>query len=172
MPFYLINEYSSFFLLALLIFLLLLNFNNKIFLGDSGSYLLSIFFGFLLIEIYNNNKLISPYFIALLLWYPCFENLFSIIRKFNINFSPIKPDNKHLHQLLYLCLLKKFKFSKLYANNLASIIINTINLIIISIGAFNYNHTIIQLTLIFLSCLIYTKVYLILLKILNLKKII
>ena len=54
---------------------------NQFFLGDSGAYFLSFFIGFILIEIYNANLKISPYFIILLLWYPCFENLFSIIRK-------------------------------------------------------------------------------------------
>ena len=62
-------------------FILLLNFFNQLFLGDSGAYSISFLVGFLLIEIYNNNQNISPYFIIVLLWYPCFENLFSIIRK-------------------------------------------------------------------------------------------
>ena len=75
---------NSEFLISLLIVLLLLlvfNFMNKIYLGDSGSYLLGFLFGVYLIKLYMNNQYISPYYIILLLWYPCFENLFSIIRK-------------------------------------------------------------------------------------------
>ena len=45
-------------------------------------------------------------FLLYSLWYPCFENLFSIIRKFNFKKSPISPDNKHLHQLLFIFLKK------------------------------------------------------------------
>ena len=62
--------------------LLFLNFLNKLFLGDNGAYMISFFIGFYLITIYNQNyQNITPYFVILLLWYPCFENLFSILRK-------------------------------------------------------------------------------------------
>ena len=64
-----------------ILFILILNISNKLFLGDSGAYSISFFIGFILIKIYNLNENISPYFIILLLWYPCFENLFSIVRK-------------------------------------------------------------------------------------------
>ena len=32
----------------------------------------------------NLSNLISPFFIVLLLWYPCFENLFSILKPLNV----------------------------------------------------------------------------------------
>ena len=50
---------------------------------------------------YSFNQSISPFFIILLLWYPSFEILFSILRKFVIGRSPLKPDNLHLHHLIY-----------------------------------------------------------------------
>ena len=84
--------------------LLLFNFLNKIFLGDSGSYLLGFLFSVYLIKIYQVNSSISPYFIILLLWYPCFENLFSIIRRNIFKESATKADNRHLHQLFFLFL--------------------------------------------------------------------
>lgn len=68
-------------LLLILIFLFLMNFFNKIFLGDNGIYLLSFIIAIILIKFYNDNELVSPYYVICLLWYPCFENLFSIIRK-------------------------------------------------------------------------------------------
>ena len=86
-------------------FILLLNFFNQLFLGDSGAYSISFLVGFLLIEIYNNNQNISPYFIIVLLWYPCFENLFSIIRKNFRKKNPLEPD-KHFHQKLFIFLSK------------------------------------------------------------------
>ena len=55
--------------------------NNKLFMGDSGAYVLGTICGYLLIKVHGENQEISPYFIILLFWYPCFENLFSIIRK-------------------------------------------------------------------------------------------
>ena len=133
-------------------------------MGDSGSYVISLFVGFTLINVYNNSVSISPFFIALLLWYPCFENLFSIIRKFNFKLSPLKPDNKHLHHLIYINLKRKYKLSKNLSNNISSMIINFFNLIILLIGSLNTHHTLTQLLLIVLIIIIYTKTYLTLLK--------
>ena len=79
-----INNSELQFFVYFLFILFLLNIKNKLYLGDSGSYLLSFFIGYILILIYNGNLIFSPFFIVLLLWYPCFENLFSIIRKFRL----------------------------------------------------------------------------------------
>ncbi len=152
------------YLTIILSYLLILNLNEKLFLGDSGSYILSLFTGYFLILVYNNNQNISPFFIALLLWYPCFENLFSIVRKFTFNKSPLKPDNKHLHQLIYMYLKIKFKLKKNLANNISSITINTFNLIFIYLASLNYKHTFIQLFMILLFSLIYIYFYLRILK--------
>ena len=75
------NNIKFNYFIFLLLFILVLNFLNLLFLGDSGSYSISFIVGYFLIFIYNKATFISPYFIILLLWYPCFENLFSIIRK-------------------------------------------------------------------------------------------
>ena len=81
---YLIDISNSQYLLLLLIsgivFLLILNLFNLLYLGDGGSYVIGFVLGYILIAVYNQN-IISPFFIILLIWYPCFENLFSIIRK-------------------------------------------------------------------------------------------
>ena len=47
----------------LLFCLILFNFFNKLYLGDSGSYLLGFIFGILLISIYKLNPVLSPFFI-------------------------------------------------------------------------------------------------------------
>ena len=151
----------------ILSYLLILNFNEKLFLGDSGSYILSLFTGYFVILIYNNNQNISPLFIALLLWYPCFENLFSIVRKFTFNKSPLKPDNKHLHQLVYVYFKTKFNLKQNLANNISSLIINSFNLIFIYLASLNYKHTFIQLFMILLFSLIYIYFYLRILKIIS-----
>ena len=105
--------------LIILIFLLILMLNifNVLMLGDSGAYLLGLFIGFIIISSHRTYPEISPYFFISLIWYPCFENLFSILRKLNREFSPLKPDSKHLHQLVLFFLTKKFNFKLILSNN-------------------------------------------------------
>jgi hypothetical protein len=66
----------------------------------------------------------------LLLWYPAFENLFSILRKKYNKVSPYEPDNKHLHHLLFSFLKKKIKINDNFLNTLTGIIINFYNFVI------------------------------------------
>jgi UDP-N-acetylmuramyl pentapeptide phosphotransferase/UDP-N-acetylglucosamine-1-phosphate transferase len=156
----LFNKMQFHYLIYFLLILIVFNFCNKFYLGDSGTYLLSFFVGFLLIDTYNNNLHISPFFIVLLLWYPCFENLFSIIRKFKFNRSPMKPDNMHLHQLLFYFILKKIKVNKNYVNNFSSLVINFYNLVIFYLGSINLYNTEYLILLIILNILIYIISYL------------
>ena len=145
--------------LIVLIYLLIFNYMNKLYLGDSGSYFLGLTSGILLIILYNNIEKISPFFIVLLLWYPCFENLFSILRKYKFNSSPLKADNKHFHQLLFNYLKKKFNYSNLFTNNLSGILINLFNFIIFFIASKDIFNSRLQISLIFLCILIYGYLY-------------
>ena len=147
------------FLIFVILLILLLNYFNQLFIGDSGAYALSFLMGYSLIRVYNFNENISPYFIILLLWYPCFENLFSIIRKIAIKKNPLKPDNKHFHQYLFRYLILKFNLKKIHANNFASISINTFNLLIFYIGSFKMGYTYHQIILIILSVAFYLLIY-------------
>ena len=99
------------------------NFFGKMFLGDGGSYLISFVAGVILIKFSNDNYLVSPYYIMALLWYPAYENLFSIIRKKILKKSPSTPDNEHLHQLIFLYLNKSFNIDKNLSNLLSGILI-------------------------------------------------
>jgi len=136
--------------------LYLLNFLNKTQLGDSGSYLLSFFSAFYIIEFINNNNQVSPYFAVLILWYPCFENLFSIIRKIYQKKSISEADNYHLHHCIYFFLkIKKFK----YLNNITGFIINIINCVSILIGTNFFNSTKYIILIIIFNILIYVIVY-------------
>jgi len=151
--------------IIILIIVLLLNYFNKLYLGDSGSYLLGFLFGTALIKIYALNQFISPFFIILLLWYPCFENLFSIIRKYRFRKSPIKPDNKHFHQLLFYFINKKLNpKNKIVTNNLSSILIVIYNFIVFYIGLIEITKTNHQITIIIFNLLIYIFLYIKLLK--------
>jgi len=148
----------------LLISLLLLNIFNKIFLGDNGSYLLGFIFSIIGISLSNKYYQISPYFIILLFWYPCFENLFSIIRKKLQKISFVYPDNDHLHQLLfkYLSLNKMGIKNKLHLNNFTSLIILIFQIPFFIIGSMYFNKTNVQIILIFSAVFCYVIAYLLL----------
>jgi UDP-N-acetylmuramyl pentapeptide phosphotransferase/UDP-N-acetylglucosamine-1-phosphate transferase len=134
-----------------IVILFLFNFFNQIYLGDNGAYIFGIFFGVSLVSFHQVYQYISPYYIILLLWYPCFENLFSIIRKIKMKKSPMKPDTNHLHQVLFYYIKKKFPINQLYSNNLSSIIILIFNLIILSLGSLNIYSSSFQLIIILFS---------------------
>ncbi|MDA7812498.1 hypothetical protein N8958_01910 [Candidatus Pelagibacter sp.] len=138
---------------------LILNQSNLFFIGDSGSYSLGLIFSFLLINIYTVNSNISPFYIILLVWYPCFELLFSILRKFNINFSPAKPDIRHLHQLVYNLIKNRYNFSKLKSNNISSILILLFNSFSIFLGSADIYNSQNQIILIIINILFYTVAY-------------
>ena len=99
------NENISIILFAQIIILfsfLLFNFPKaKIFLGDSGSYLLGSLIVLNAIKTYELNPQISPFFFAGVLFYLFYEVFFSFIRKVTSKKSPLHPDNCHLHMLLY-----------------------------------------------------------------------
>jgi UDP-N-acetylmuramyl pentapeptide phosphotransferase/UDP-N-acetylglucosamine-1-phosphate transferase len=145
--------------LIVLVFLFILNINNKLFMGDSGSYVMSLLCGYLLIKIYEINHQFSPYFIVLLLWYPCFENLFSIVRKFSFKKSPMNADNNHLHQLIFFYLKKKINSKNVKINNISSFIIISYNLIIFLFSVKSPHNTQLQILLIALNVLIYLFAY-------------
>jgi len=146
-----------------------LNFFNKIYLGDSGAYFLGFIYSIILINTYLLNQNISPFFIVLLLWYPGFENLFSLIRKLRINRSPMKPDQNHLHQLIFLFIRLKFKIDKKKTNTISGSLINLYNLLIFTISIQDIHDTQLQILLILLNVLVYCSIYICLLRI-KLKK--
>ena len=114
---------------SLLIFFVF-NILGKVYLGDAGSYLLAIFIGFYLIEFVHSNSYIyiSPYYVASILWYPSFENLFSISRRMLKKNNVSSPDNKHLHQCIFLFIKSKRLFDDKYLNSASSIIILIYNI--------------------------------------------
>lgn len=145
------------FSLLILFFFNLLGF---VYLGDNGSYLLSFFLGIYLISFFINNPNISPYYIASLLWYPSFENFFSLVRRLLSKKNVSKADNSHLHQIFYLYFSKINIVKKnIYLNSFTSIIILMLNIpgfIIASIDPFS---TIVQILVIFGNIIIYIFLY-------------
>ena len=154
-----IENISMNYVLFVIVSLYFLNLFNKVFLGDSGSYLLGFMFSIFLINLYEVNKHISPFFIILLLWYPGYETLFSIIRKKILKKSPIKPDSNHLHQLIFFLIKKNFIKNTYFANIFTANFINIYNLIIFFISSNYISNSKIQLILIFLNLILYTISY-------------
>ena len=144
--------------------LYIFNFFGKIFLCDGGSYLISFIAGVILIKFSNDNYLVSPYYIAALLWYPAYENLFSIIRKKILKKSPSIPDNEHLHQLIYLYLKKSLNIEKNFSNPLSGVLICFYNLFYFFIIIDNFNHTETLVLSIVFNVLFYNLLYFLLKK--------
>ena len=94
------NDFIYLFLYSLII-LFILNLFGLTFLGDNGSYVLSTILGIFLIDFFANNQSISPYYIAALLWYPAFENLYSLVRRIKFNQNVSSADNTHLHHYIF-----------------------------------------------------------------------
>lgn len=138
--------------------MLIFNFLGKSFLGDNGSFLIGAIIGYLIIIFYHNNPTISPFFILVLLWYPAFEILFSIIRKLIQKKSPFKPDSFHLHQLIFLT-FNKNKKKKIYFNNLTTITINFFNFFFYFLGFLSIYSTKMLILLIFLYSIFYLFIY-------------
>ena len=155
-----LNNLDVILIMMIFIYLILFNIFNQLYIGDSGSYLIGFVFGYFLLQIYESNQFLSPYFIVLLLWYPAFENLFSIIRKIKFRKSPFKPDNKHFHHLLFLYIYKKFKFNNNLSNNLTALIIIFYNALIFLVAVQNIQHTALQVSLLSFNASIYLILYL------------
>ena len=148
-----------FFIFFVLATIFVINILNRMFLGDAGSYILGFIFSIVLIETYNLNNSLSPYFIILLLWYPCFETLFSIIRKNIVKKSPMSPDTNHLHQLIFLYIKKKFQINLYYSNIISANIINLYNAVIFLISINYISNSQVQIFLILLNLFLYTVIY-------------
>jgi UDP-N-acetylmuramyl pentapeptide phosphotransferase/UDP-N-acetylglucosamine-1-phosphate transferase len=149
-----IDEKTIISLLIIFIFLLFLNLCNFLYIGDSGAYLIGFVIGILIIETHLLNPSVSPYFFALLLWYPAFENFFSIIRKKTIKLDPTEPDTNHLHQLIY-----KLLNNKNYSNIFASIIINFYNLAVFLTSIVFMDNTLYLSLLLFINIFVYLMTY-------------
>jgi UDP-N-acetylmuramyl pentapeptide phosphotransferase/UDP-N-acetylglucosamine-1-phosphate transferase len=153
-------DYYYYLLISLSVFYIF-NMFNKIYLGDSGSYLLSFFIGILMINLSNKNgDHISSLFVALLLWYPAFENLFSIIRKLLQKRKIYKADNLHLHHIIFSFVKKKLKNKNLIiVSSLTGNIINFYNLLAFAISLNFINSTKYIITIIGVNILIYIFAY-------------
>jgi|688.fasta_scaffold220101_1 UDP-N-acetylmuramyl pentapeptide phosphotransferase/UDP-N-acetylglucosamine-1-phosphate transferase len=148
----------QYFALALLVFFIF-NFLNKCFLGDSGAYIISSFLGFNLILFFIKNNEISPYFIIVLLWYPAFENLFSIFKRIFFKKKTYLPDNTHLHHKIFLFLSKKFNLKNNHLSTITGLIINFFNFLTFLLASQNIYYTQLHLKIILFNVTFYLITY-------------
>ena len=153
-------ELSIKFLIISLLIFVIFNFFGKNFLGDGGVYGLSFFLAIFVIKLSLLSEKISPYFIANLLWYPAFENLFSIIRRTITKKKNYIADNYHIHHLIFKYFNNKNFFKKKYLlSSFVGIAINCHLTMFYIIGFVDYSDTKRQISLIFINIIIYLMLY-------------
>ena len=155
----LLYEKETYYLLISLIIFSIFNLKSLSFLGDSGAYILSMLVGYILVINFNNNFFISPYYLGVLLWYPAFENLFSLSRRLLKRNKVSKADNKHLHQLIFSLFKKKFFKNSNLANSFTSVAILAYNILIFFFATKNFSSTNILTFIIILNIFIYCSLY-------------
>jgi len=160
--------FIKYFLLTLLIFFIF-NVLNKSFLGDSGAYFISAILGFNLLIFFTKNNQISPYFIVVLLWYPAFENLFSILKRFFFKRKSYLPDNSHLHHKVFVFLSNKLNLTNNKLSTTSGMLINFYNFFIFFIASQDIYSTKFQVRIVLFNITFYLFIYYLLFK--NLKKI-
>ena len=81
---------------------------GRIFLGDGGAYLLGTTLAILSAQLVGRHTGVSPWFPLVLVVYPVWETLFSMLRRATFHSAPIgAPDARHLHSLVYRNLMSR-----------------------------------------------------------------
>ena len=95
-------------ILIVLFCLFYLNYKNYLFLGNSGSYLLSFIISYFVIANYNFSTIKSCEDILILMLLPGIDMLRLFVERVLNKRNPFKGDNKHIHHLL----TNKFGYKK------------------------------------------------------------
>ena len=119
-----ISNFTDFkFLILYILFFFIFNLLDKNYLGECGNYILGFTIAIFVIKFFNENNVFSPLYAVSILWYPAFENLFSILRKIFIDKkNAFVADTSHLHTLIFVY-FKKCGYNK-KSNSLTGLIIN------------------------------------------------
>ena len=90
------------YIFIILAILLILNFPfAKIFLGDSGAYMLGSLAAIFTINFFNTYSFYTPWVAVLILIYPIVEMIFTFFRRIFEKKVIMNPDNLHLHSLVF-----------------------------------------------------------------------
>lgn len=136
----------STFLLSIILPILVfcyLNYNGKIFFGNSGINLISFITAYILIKQYNSTMNVSVEEIFLIMSIPGYDMLRLFILRIKHKKSPFSSDKNHLHHLM----LKKIKYST------TKLIINIVAFIPITFFLVFNTFYIVPLSLLFYLCI-------------------
>jgi len=132
---YEVKDIETFSFMISLIFILLgiLFFNfplGKIFIGDSGAYIIGLYVAMSSIILVEKNISISSFVIVQILIYPSYEILRSFVRRLLLDRKKIlQPDKMHLHSILYTRNTFKYSSSTIKINAYTSLQIIFIQII-------------------------------------------
>ena len=107
------NNFDNYFLLTSLLCMFLVLFFNItgfLFIGNSGSSFLSIFFSTLIIIDYNQSSVLKCDEIFLLMFLPAYDSIRVSLQRLMRGVSPFLPDTTHYHHLLMKIVNKKYIF--------------------------------------------------------------
>ena len=145
-------------IILIFFFFYIVNFFQKSFLGDNGVYVITTFMAIYIINFINLNTMVSPILALNLLWYPAFENLFTIIRRLNANKTIDAADGLHFHTLL---LKKIFAFNKKFilSNSITGILLNLFMFVGIFFSINYYDKEKILILILMVNIIIYVLTY-------------
>lgn len=146
--------YISLICMASILGFLIFNFpSGKIFLGDGGAYSLGFLLAIVAIMIVKRNVQISPWFALVTLIYPVWEVIFSFTRRTLVHrLSPLYPDSKHVHQLIYRNLANQ-------NNPKTTLMIYPVVLVFNTLAILFYDHTWVLFLIAFVFVVLYTIFY-------------
>ena len=144
----LLNNNLNFFLFLLLpaVIFLFFNFQNKVFLGDSGSLLLGFILSCIFIKFHNEDYIYADQ-IVLLMIIPGIDMLRVAINRILKKQHPFKADQSHLHHLIlkkyspkvsYIVIITLIGITALMSQIFTSKFINLSQIIVILIIYFTY----------------------------------
>jgi UDP-GlcNAc:undecaprenyl-phosphate GlcNAc-1-phosphate transferase len=125
------NLYLILLFIPLILILIILNYKNKLFLGDNGTLLLGFLISCYFIINYNyfNIKFADTIFIFMML--PGLELIRLAISRILKKKNPFSADNTHIHHLL----LKKYKYNSVIIINFVFILLPILILFLIQISS-------------------------------------
>ena len=135
-------------ILFVLILLMYFNYNNKLFLGDSGIYLLSSFIAFNVLNLYSLNKQIVPEEIFIIMMVPGLDMFRLFIQRLLNKKNPFYGDRNHIHHLL----LKKYGYKVTIL-----ILLLLVTIPVLSTLLFKYAYIIVSYVIIY--CLLIAKLH-------------
>ena len=95
--------------------------SGRVFLGDGGAYLLGFLGACLAVLLPERNPTVSPYFSLLIISYPFYELMRSVVRRaVKTDQRIFKPDDQHLHSIVFKVISRRTSFQTWAQNGIAA----------------------------------------------------